>query len=226
MSRVQSWLSEDPPRRSAEIACLLARDRFWQDERRMLIGTHPEMPDAAYVLDLRDELAHALLLVLSRLPMSQRGEFAERFYERAHGRTFMPSFDAHTRLSLAATIVLHVGDVIDFPEAGYERVLDLLRGAAQGDDLGRTPAPAVEEVSRTVTQLRSEPDDVTDPRDVAAVALAEVLAPSSEGVDLQEVLARCAFAAVETWESRRVLDFLLEVDRLFADPTYQPQARR
>ena len=30
----------DPP--SAEIACSLARARFWQDERLRLIGTHPE----------------------------------------------------------------------------------------------------------------------------------------------------------------------------------------
>jgi hypothetical protein len=42
-----------------QVACLLARDRFWKDERRRLIGTHPDWPDAAHLLDLEEEPAHA-----------------------------------------------------------------------------------------------------------------------------------------------------------------------
>src|SRR5262249_134403 len=61
------------------------------------------------------------------------------------------------------------------------------------DDLARTPATAVEEVSRTIARIRSQPGN-DDASDVAAVALAEVLSPSSDNVDLQEVLARCAAA--------------------------------
>jgi hypothetical protein len=66
-------------------------------------------------------------------------------------------------------------------------------------------------------RLEVESDDSNDPRGVAALAVAEVLDPSSDVVDFNEVLARCAWAAVETWDPRAVLDFLLEVDRLLAD---------
>ncbi len=59
--------------------------------------------------------------------------------------------------------------------------------------------------------------DPTEPRGAAALALAEVLDPSSGVVDLKEVLARSAWAVVETPGAAGVLRFLLEVDRLLAD---------
>src|SRR5207244_11557380 len=61
-------------------ACELARDRFWKDDLRRLIGTHPKWPDAGWELRLPEELAHALVLVLSRLPENQRRGFADAFY--------------------------------------------------------------------------------------------------------------------------------------------------
>ncbi len=97
-------------------------------------------------------------------------------------------------------------------------MVDLLRGAAQGDDLARTPDTAVEHLSSVIAQIRTEHrgGDPIDVRAPAAVALAEVLSPSSEAVDLREVLARCAFTAVESWEQHRVLDFLVDTERLVA----------
>src|SRR5437763_1259176 len=198
----------DPP--SAEIACSLARARFWQDERLRLIGTHPEWPDAAEGLGLDEELAHALVLVLSRLPEGSRRGFADAFYEERRGRSARRPADEAARRALAAAVVLQVVDLLEL-KLRSERVLDLLHGAAQGDDLTRTPEPAVSELRKTIAHIRfaAEPED-------AALALAEALDPASDVVDLKAVLARTAWAAVETWEPPRVLGFLLAVERLFA----------
>lgn len=219
MSRIDRWFSEQPRRPAAEIACLLARDRFWRDERGRLIGTHPDWPDAAHLLDLDEELAHTIVLVLSQLPAARRRGFADVFYEERHGHgTWLPG-DARQRLSLAAAVVLSVVEVVDRPEICNERVLDLLHGAAQGDDLTRTPWPALDVVRRAIARIRFEVefDNPADPRGVAALAIAEVLDPASEIAGLKEVLARAAWAAVASWEPPRVLAFLLDVERLFAD---------
>jgi hypothetical protein len=206
----------EKPRRPAAYACTLARGTFWRDERRRLVGTHPQFPDAAYHLALNEELAHALVLVLSRLPTEGRRSFAERFYDqRAEPRYRVPS-EPRRRLALAAAVALLVVDLAG--PAVDERLVDLLRGAAQGDDLTRTPAPAVAELKKAIARIRFDVDleDPTDPAGAAALAVAEVLDPASEEVAIQEVLARAAWAAVESWEPARVLAFLLEVDRLFA----------
>jgi hypothetical protein len=219
MPRIDKWLSEKPRRPPAETACRLARDGFWKDTRRRLIGTHPDWPDAAWLLELNEEFAHAFVLVLSRLSPGGRRGFADVFYEERRGRATSLPNDARARLALAAAAVLQVVEIAGKPEICNERTLDLLRGAAQGDDLTRTPGPAVDELRKTIARIRLdlEFDDPADPRGAAALALAEVLDPSGELVDVKEVLARSAWAAAETWEPPRVLGFLLQVDRLFAD---------
>jgi hypothetical protein len=180
-----------------------------------LIGTHSDWPDAAYLLELSEELAHALVLVLSRLPAARRREFADLFYAQRQSRgTELPA-DARGRLALGAAVVLKVVGIANYPEIQNERTLDLLRGAAQKDDLTRTPGPAAEEFRRSMARLRLdlESEDSDDAGPAAALAVAEVLDPSSDVVDFNEVLARCAWAAVETWDQQAVLGFLLEVDR-------------
>ena len=201
----------------AELACVLARDRFWRDELRRLIGTHPRWPDAGWHLQLPEELAHAFVLVLSRLPETHRRGFADAFYAASRsGPVELPTEPRRVRLAVAAGVALGVvelvGDLVD------ERVVDLLHGAAQSDDLTRTPGPALDELRKTVARIRFDVDleDPSDARGAAAHAIAEVLDPSSEVVALQEVLARAAWAAASSWEPRRVLRFLLDVDRLFA----------
>jgi hypothetical protein len=220
MSRIDKWLTEEPRRPPAEIACLLARDRFWKDERRRLIGTHRDWPEVAeLLLELPDEFAHAFVMVLSRLPVARRRGFADAFYEqRRRGRTWLPD-EPRTQLAVAAAIVLSAVDIVDDPAISDERTLDLLQGAAQGDDLTQMPEPAVAALGKTIARLRLEfeLDDPADPRGVAALALVEVLDPSSGAIDLKEVLARCAWAVVETMEPPRVLRFLLEVDHLLAE---------
>jgi hypothetical protein len=219
VSRFDKWFSEEPRRPPAEIACLLARDRFWNDERQRLIGTHREWPEVpGLLLDLTEELAHALVMVLSRLPAAGRRGFADAFYEqRRSGPSSLPD-DDRRRLAAGAAIVLKVAEIIDDPVIYDERTLDLLHGAAQGDDLGRTPAPAVAALGEKITRIRVdfEFDDPADPGGAAALALAEVLAPSSAVIDLKEVLARAAWAVVETLEAPGVLRFLLEVDHVLA----------
>jgi len=220
VSRFDKWFSEEPRRAPAEIACLLARDRFWKDERERLIGTHREWPEVpGLLLDLTEELAHAVVLVLSRLPAAGRRGFADAFYEqRRSGPRSLPD-DDQTRLEVAAAIVLSVADIFNDPVIHDERTLDLLHGAAQGDDLTHMPAPAVAALGKTIARIRLEYefDDPADPRGAAALALAEVLAPSSGAIDLKEVLARSAWAVVETLEEPGVLRFLLEVDRVLAE---------
>jgi hypothetical protein len=112
VSRVDRWFQESPRRPPAEIACLLARDRFWRDDRLRLIGTHPDWPDAAGLLDLGEELAHALVLVLSALPEALRRDLADAFYERRHGRGTWPTGDGRARLALAAAVALHVVEIV------------------------------------------------------------------------------------------------------------------
>jgi len=220
MSRIDKWFSEGPRRPPAEIACLLARDRFWKDERQRLIGTPRDWPDVAgLLLDLNAEFAHALVMVLSGLPAARRRGFADAFYDqRRSGATLLPE-DARRRLALGAAVVLNVADVVRDPEIFDDRTLDLLRGAAQEDDLTRTPTPAVDALGKTIARIRYhfELADPTEPRGAAALALAEVLDPSSGVVDLKEVLARSAWAVVETLGAPGALLFLLEVDRLVAE---------
>lgn len=225
MSRIDKWLDEAPPPGPAEIACRLARDRFWKDELRRLVGTHPDWPDAAYFLALGEELAHALVLVLSRLAVAGRRGFADAFYDgRTRGDGWFTD-EPRERQAHAADVVLRLATRVE-PEID-ERTLDLLHGAAQGDDLTRTPAPAVAELRKTMARVRFDIDfeDPANPRGAAALAVAEVLDPSSEVIDVKEVLARSAFAVVETGGAAAALGFLRDVDRLLA-AGYQPHARR
>jgi hypothetical protein len=211
----ESW--DETQTQPAELACRLARSRFWRDAERRLIATHPDWPGPASDLRIPDELAHALVLVLSRLPEHHRSGFADAFFAAGRsGPTEIPP-DPAVRLALAAGAVLLVveiaADVLD------ERIVDLLQGAAQGDDLTHTPGPALDVLRKAVARIRFDVDfdDPADPRGAVTIAAAEVLDPSSEVVALQEVLARAAWAALETWEPRRVLRFLLDVDGLVAE---------
>ena len=206
------WETEALP--VAARACVLARDRFWKDDVRRLIGTHPRWPDAGWELELPEELAHALVLVLSRLPETHRRGFADAFY--AARRSEQVELPPEAWLVVAAGVALLVVELLG--ALVNERVVDLLQGAAQGDDLTGTPGPALDELRKTVARIRFDVgfEDPSDPQGAAALAVAEVLDPSSEVVALQEVLARAAWAAVASWEPRRVLRFLLDADRLFA----------
>src|SRR6266849_322539 len=85
MSRFDVWWSEVPRRTPAEYATELARDRFWRDEQLRLIGTHPDFPEVVMFLDLNEELAHGLVLTLSRLPKERRQPFAEVFFDERRG---------------------------------------------------------------------------------------------------------------------------------------------
>ena len=215
MSTVEDWWSEEPRRAPAVYACELAKHRFWRDDRRRLIATHHDLVEAAPLLELEVEPAHALVLVLSRLPKSCRRAFANAFYEerrRTRSRIGSPASLA-TAAAVALLVFELAGEELDTP-----RIRDLLQGAAQGDDLTRTPALALAELRKAIARVRMdvELEDPAHPRGAAALAVAEVLDPAGDVVALQEVVARAAWAAVETWEPPRVLAFLLELDRIFA----------
>jgi hypothetical protein len=174
--------------------------------------------EVAPLLELEEELAHALVLVLSRLPKSRRRDFADVFYdERRRTRSSAYSIgrpEPRATASAVALLVLELaGDELD-----TARIRDLLQGAAQGDDLTRTPAPALAELRKAVARVRMgvELGAPASPRGAAALAVAEVLDPAGEVVALQEVVARAAWAAAETWELPQVLAFMLELDRVFA----------
>jgi hypothetical protein len=207
--------SDQPPLEPAEYARVLAADRFWRDPLERLIGTHPEFPDAAEPLDVDDEVAHGLLLVLSRLPESRRAAFARAFSEQRE-RTETGGL-RRERLGRAAAVALLTIDLAAEPLRD-PAIVDLLQGAAQGDDLTRTPEPALAELRKAVARVRFDVElaDPESPRGAASIAIVEVLDPSSEPVALQEVVARAAWAAVESWDERRVLDFLHDVDLIVA----------
>lgn len=218
MSSREEWF-EEPLRSPAEYAVELARDRFWRDERQRLIGTHPEFPDVVYLLQLSEELAHGLLLVLSRLPEERQAPFAEIFFaEHRDGQASLPA-DHGFRRSAAASVALLVFELAA-AAVRNARVEDLLTGAAQGDDLTCTPMVAVIELEKAIARVRLslEVEDLADPRAVASLALAEVLIPAGEVVDLKEVVARSCWAAVESWEPSRVLGFLLQLAHILAPP--------
>lgn len=221
MTRLEQWFAENPRRPAAEYACALARDRFWRDERTRLIGVHPDWPDVTHLLGLGDEIAHALVLVLSRLPTSERPSFAETFLEEratTHGSK-LPQ-DGRSRLAVAAQLALLVLDVTESAVLQEEAVVDLLHGAAQGDDLTVTPGPAVDRLRIAVATVRFDLslEDESDPHAVASSAVAEVLDPSSDGVAVKEILARAAFATVECRSKAQTLAFLLQADGILADP--------
>jgi hypothetical protein len=214
VSPVEAWWIEEPRRPPAAYACELAKHRFWRDEQRRLIGTHHDLVEVAPLLELDEELAHALVLVLSRFPKSLRRDFADVFYvERPQTRSRRRPEPRATASAVALLVLELAGHELD-----TARIRDLLQGAAQGDDLTRTPAPALAELRKAVARIRMdvELEDPAHPRGAAALAVAEVLDPAGDVVALQEVVARAAWAAVETWEPPQVLGFMLELDRIFA----------
>jgi hypothetical protein len=213
MSRFDDWWEEEPRRSPAEYATELARDRFWRDEQQRLIGTHPDFPEIAMLLELNEELAHALVLVLSQLPEDRRKPFAHVFFDERRGRHKRVSNDPRRRLAVAATVALLVVDLA-VDQLKSERIDDLLTGAAQQDDLTRTPVTAVADVQRAIARVRFdvELEDPSDPRGAASLAVAEVLIPEGDVVALKVVVAQAAWAAIESWEPSRVLAFLFQLD--------------
>jgi hypothetical protein len=212
MSRFDAWWAEKPRRSPAEYATELARDQFWRDEHRRLLGTHPDSPDVEMLLDINVELAHGLVLALSRLPKERRRPLAEVFFdERRGGDQEIPN-DPRVRLAAAAAVALLVLDLA-VDALRNERITDLLAGAAQGDDLTSTPTAAVVELQKAIARVRLdvEIEDPGDPRGAASLAVAEVLNPAGDIVALKAVVARASWAAVESWEQPRLLAFLLQL---------------
>jgi hypothetical protein len=212
MSRFDRWWSEEPRRSPAEYATELARDRFWRDEQQRLIGTHPDFPEVTMLLDLNEELAHGLVLILSRLPEDRRKPFAQVFFDERPGRHEKIPNDPRRRLAVAASVALLVVDLA-VDQLKSDRIADLLAGMAQEDDLTRTPFTAVVDVQKAIARVRFdvELEDPSDPRGAASLAVAEVLSPAGEVVALKAVVAQAAWAAVESWEPSRVLAFLLQL---------------
>lgn len=220
MSRIDSWFAESPRRAAAEYACELVRRPLWRKDETRFVRTVPDVEELAEpFLAVEVELAHALLLVLEQLPRGARRPFADEFYARRgrDGAAWAPSSE-QARLRAGAGIALLVVDLAEAPELRNERLLDLLAGAAQGDDVSAAPPAAVAAVAAAVARARTDPAlaDELEPAGAAAHAVAEVLDPSSGIVAVQEVAVRAAWAAVRSWEPARVLELLLAIDAVFA----------
>jgi hypothetical protein len=165
------------------------------------------------LLGLSEELAQGLVLTLSRLPKDRRQPFAQVFFDERRGGRDEISNDARGRLAVAANVALLVVDLA-VDQLRNERIVDLLAGAAQEDDLTRTPATTVVDLQKAIARVRFdvELEDLSDPRAAASLAVAEVLIPAGDVVALKAVVAQAAWAAVESWEPPRVLAFLLQLD--------------
>jgi len=203
------------PSSPAAHAVALARTPFWRDERLRLIGTPPEFPDAAFDVGAREEVLHALVLVLSRLPQERRLRFAEAFFSRYEPAAGAASPGPREQLAAAAGVALLVVELA-VDDLRTERIVDILTGASQGDDLTSTPPAAVAAVQKAVARVRFdlELEDPADARGAASLALAETLIPAGEVVALKEVVARAAWAAAESWEQERVLELLVDAARI------------
>ena len=204
---------------------LAAADLFAPDAA-LFTTTVPEIEEAAPLLELEVELAHALVLVLSALPEVARGSLASAFYDR-RGRDSAPAFgltDPVARLAAAAATAALVLEVARRPELQTPRVVDLLAGAAQRDDVSLTPVPALLEMRDVVARARADTalDDPLAARSAATTAVLEVLDPSSGEVALQEIVLRATWAALRSWDTGRLLEFLLALDAAFEHATGQP----
>ena len=95
------------------------------------------------------------------MPSSRRG--SDEAATTAAGTAY-PA-DARTRLAVSAAIALQVVEIIQRPDIHNERILDLLHGAAQGDDLTRSSPTAVGEVKKAVARIRLDLafDDPSEP---------------------------------------------------------------
>jgi hypothetical protein len=226
MSRVDRWWADDPRRPPAEYAVELAGSRAWQQQTRFT-KTSADVEDAAPLLRLEERFAHAFVVVLSQLPKSTRRRFAERFYaERTGERRGLSDAGSRGALALAASVALLVVGLSERADLADARLLDVLQGAAQGDDVSALPETTLEELRKAVarTRLDLDAENADNPAASAALVVAEVLDSSSHVVPLQEILVRAAWAAVKSWEPDRVLEFLLQVDELLS--RYQPQELR
>ena len=214
VDRVGRWCSEQPRRPPAEYATLLARMRVWRDVERSFITSVPDLWDLDSLLELDVELAHALVLVLSRLPASRRRELADRFYERRTGH--WPSPPAAT--ARAAAVALMVLPLTQRPDLDTERIADLLTAIEQGDDLALTPPQAIADVQKAVVRARLDIDleEQLEPNAAATMVVVEVLDPSGDVPAFQALLLRATWAMLETAGFDGALDFLLAVDALSA----------
>lgn len=212
VDRVGRWYSERPRRPPAEYATQLARMRAWRDVERLFITSVPDLWDLDDLLELDVELAHALVLVLSRLPAARRRDFADRFYERRSGH-WPAATAATTRAAAVAQMVLPLTGRSDLDN---DRIADLLTAIEQGDDLVLTPPQAIADVEKAVVRARLDIDleEQLEPNAAATMAVVEVLDPSGDEPAFQALLMRATWATLETAGFEGALEFLLAVDAL------------
>lgn len=205
----EDWWADDPRRPPADYAVALAAAQALRPDEDLFLTTDEDVQEYASFLELEPELAHALVLVLRNAPKARRRELAAAFYS-ARRNVRMP----RSPLAMAATAAAGVVELAEPPSLRSERVVDLLTGAAQGDDLTSLPKPTADELgallSAAVRNLASS--DPLDPGGAAGRAVIEVLAPASGDVEPQEVLLRATWAALRSWSEAAVVRLLVEVD--------------
>lgn len=211
-SAYDTW-SERPRRPPAEYALRLARKRAWQDVERCFIATVADAEEAAPLLELDVELAHALVLVLTRLPQADRRAFAEAFYARRRPDRRRSPPPAAERAAAVAALVLPLTGRPDLEDV---RVGDLLTALEQGDDLDVTPETSLTAVRKAVARARVDLalEDQLDPQAAASLAVLEVLDPPGDVPALQEVLLRATWAVLQRRGADGALEFLLASTRL------------
>jgi hypothetical protein len=202
---------------AVDYLCLWAQCWALPRDGRVFIESSRDVEEVIeeHGLLLDRETAHALVLALSTLPEALRPAFARRFLTaKTRHRDPWTTTEPTARLAAAASIALLVVDLAGRPDMATARLLDFLHAAAQGDDLSSMPETAFAELAKIVarTRLDLDADNPFDPRAAAASAVVEVIDPSSGQVDLQEILMRATWAAARSWESERLLDFLLAAD--------------
>jgi hypothetical protein len=172
-----------------------------------------------FELGLDDEVAGALVHVLTELPRAERAAFADRFYDERDDREARHvTRSPEQRLAAGAAIALLVVDLTRSAELAGPRVVDLLVGAAQGDDVSAVPDLVQQELRKVVARIRLdvELEDERDPRSAACTAVVEAIDPSGGTIDLYEILGRATWAQLHARGANAALRFLLAVDGIFA----------
>jgi hypothetical protein len=222
MPSFEAWWAEEQLRPPADYAVELAAARTLRPSDQLFLATDRDVEEHAAFLDVEPELAHALVLALRDRPKARRLELAIAFYaaRRQSGRRDPLDWEPPPRrpaLAVGATAAARVVELAEPPSLREERVVDLLTGAAQGDDLTSLPQPAAAELGRVLSAAVSDlaSSDPLEPGAAAGRAVVEVLAPASGEVGLQEVLLRATWAALRSWDDAAVLALLVETDAAY-----------
>ncbi len=190
-----------------------------------------DAPAIADALGLEEELASALVYAIRIVyPIEARHSLVRRFFREREPRAVAPAWrdypffgSRELTLRVAARAALGVLDLSESGELSSPRVRDLLQGAAQGDKGVDAPEAWHWAALSAAAARRERPhtrDAAPTERSEAAArtAVGEALDPRHGDIYLHDIVLNAVRAiGLETLDADRLADFLLDLDRAFAE---------